>query len=515
VSGFDSGWGIPLRQHSRTAPARLRPWVREAPSTTDGLEADAGVPSVTGPTVLGARAVLPPEPGPRFLKPGWPLITLYLGFPLWWALGLAQLIFFVMAAAMAVILYKKGSLRVPHGFGLWLLFLLWVLAGFFVIRAQAPGTAPGTGGLGRMFNYGVWLGWYGAVTIVMLYVTNTARELPTVKIVRLLGWMFAVTSAFGMLAVVDPRLQFTSLMEMLLPHHLTKAFFIHTLVHPTLSSSQDFLGYVQARPTAPFPYSNDWGNNIALYLPFFLLACFGKDAGWRRKVGPVVLVASVFPIIFSLNRGLWVALALSAVYAAIRLAVNGRTRALRALVAGLVVGGIIFVSSPLYDTLVLRINTPQSNDRRAGTAETVLSVAGQGSPFVGYGTTRTMQGNFTSLAGGETSACHQCAAPPLGTQGFMWRLVLTTGFVGTGLCLSFFALQFLRRARGPSPLDVATCTALLASVLCFFVYDSLGSAMFTSMIAVGLMARAEQPTDEPTEPLPEAPDSAPTSGVWA
>jgi uncharacterized membrane protein (UPF0136 family) len=281
-----------------------------------------------------------------------------------------------------------------------------------------------------------------------------------------------------------------------------------------LSSSQDFLGYVQPRPTAPFPYSNDWGNNIALYLPFFLLACFGKDAGWRRKVGPVVLVASLFPIIFSLNRGLWVALALSAVYAAVRLAVNGRTRALRALVAGLVVGGIIFVSSPLYDTLVLRINTPQSNDRRAGTAETVLSVTGEGSPFVGFGTTRTMRGNFTSLAGGETSDCHQCAAPPLGTQGFMWRLVLTTGFVGTALCLSFFALQFLRRARGPSPIDVATCTVMLASVLCFFVYDSLGSAMFTSMIAVGLMARASQP-DEATNLLPEAPAATPRSGVWA
>ena len=44
----------------------------------------------------------PPPAGPRFLKPGWPLSVLYLGFPLWWALGLAQLIFFAMAVAMAV-----------------------------------------------------------------------------------------------------------------------------------------------------------------------------------------------------------------------------------------------------------------------------------------------------------------------------------------------------------------------------------------------------------------------------
>jgi hypothetical protein len=429
--------------------------------------------------------------GPRFLKPGWPLVVLYAGFPLWWALGMAQLIFLVMAVAMAVILRKKGALRVPRGFGLWLLFLIWMLAGAFVLHAQAPGTVPGNGGFGRIINFSVMTCWYAAITVVLLYVTNTARELPTLRIVRLLGWMFVVTAGFGVLAVLAPRLEFTSLVELLLPHNLSKAYFIHTLVHPSLASNQDFLGYVQPRPTAPFPYSNDWGNNIALYLPFFVLACFGKEAGWRKWPGALMLGASIFPIVFSLNRGLWIALALAATYSAVRLAIHGRTRALYALVAALVIGGILFVSSPLYDTLVLRINTPQSNDRRAGTAETVGSVTLHGSPFVGYGTTRTMEGSFSSLAGGETSKCHQCAAPPLGTQGFMWRLVLTTGFVGTGLCLSFFGLQFLRRARGPSPIDVVTCTVLLQAVLCFLFYDSLGSALFTAMIAVGLMARAD------------------------
>ena len=38
---------------------------------------------------------------------------------------------------------------------------------------------------------------------------------------------------------------------------------------------------------------------------------------------------------------------------------------------------------------------------------------------------------------------------------------------------------------------MTTCTVLLVAVLCFFVYDSLGSAMFTAFIAIGLMARAD------------------------
>ena len=440
----------------------------------------------TGP----AFVVLSESPRRQLLKPGWPLVVLYVAFPLWWALGLAQLIFFVMAIAMAAILRKKRQLRVPRGFGLWLLFLLWMLAGLALVRAEAPQTLAG-GAIGRVFGFGVWAGWYLAITIVMLYVANTARELPTLRLVRLLGWMFVVTAGFGLLAMFAPGLEFESPMELILPGQLTGTNFVRTLIHPSLSSSSDFLGYVQPRPTAPFPYSNAWGNNLALYLPFFMLACFGKDAGWRNKVGPVVLIAAILPIVASLNRGLWISLATAAVYAAVRLAVNGRTRSLYTLVAALVVGGIVFVSSPLYDTIELRAETPHSNDRRAGTAQTVSAVTAEGSPFVGYGTTRTMQGSFNSLAGGETEACHQCAAPPLGTQGFMWRLVLTTGFVGTALCLAFFAVQFLRRARGPSPLDITTSTVLLVAVLCFFVYDSLGSALFTTMIAVGLMARAD------------------------
>jgi uncharacterized membrane protein (UPF0136 family) len=444
--------------------------------------------------LLTRPATAPPD-GPRFLKPGWPLSVLYLGFPLWWALGLAQVIFFAMAFAMAVILRRQGPLRVPRGFTPWLLFLVWMFAGVLLIRATAPGTVPG-GGIGRLANFMVWAGWYVAITIAMLYVANTAREVSTQRIARLLAWMFVVTTGFGALAVLAPTLEFPSPMELVLPHSLVSTNFVRTLIHPSLSSSSDFLGYVQPRPTAPFPYSNAWGNNLALYLPFFILAWFGRDAGWRRKLGPVVLIAAIFPITFSLNRGLWISLALAASYAAVRLALNGRTRALQALVAAVAVGGIVFVSSPLYDTVVLRVETPHSNGRRAGTAETVLSTTVHGSALVGYGTTRTMQGSFSSLAGGETQGCHQCAAPPLGTQGFMWRLVLTTGLGGTVLCLSFFVLQFLRRARGPNPVDVTTCTVLLVTVLCFFVYDSLGSAMFTTLIAVGLMARGDLETDE-------------------
>jgi hypothetical protein len=411
-----------------------------------------------------------------------------MGFPLWWALGLAQVMFFAMAAAMAVILFRHRPLRLPHGFGLWLLFLTWMLAGVFVLGAQVPNTLPGRG-LGRLFGFSVWAGWYLAVTIVMVYVVNTSRQVPTLRIVRLLGWMFVVTAAFGIAAVLAPTFEFPSLVEILLPDRVTSTDFVQALVHPALATSSDFLGYSQPRPTAPFPYSNAWGNNIALFLPFFLYGWFGRDAGWRKKVGPFILMGAAIPITFSLNRGLWVSIGVAVAYAVVRLFLNGLIKPFVVLTMAVVIGGLAFLSSPLYETIQLRVETPHSNERRAGTATEVVQVTAEGSPFVGYGTTRTMRGSFASLAGGETPQCRQCAPPPLGTQGFMWRLILTTGFVGTALCLAFFGLHFLRRARGPAPLDIAACSTLLVAFICFFIYDSLGSALFTVMIVVGLMSR--------------------------
>ena len=440
-----------------------------------------------------------PQHGGRYLKPGWPLAVLFLGFPVWWALGLAQVIFFVVAAAMGVILLRHRPIRAPQGFHLWLLFLAWMLAGVFVLWAHAPGTIPG-GGPARLVAFGIRALWYLAATIVMLYVVNTARLLPTQRVVRLLGYMFVVTTGFGLAAMAAPTLEFKSLAEIALPGGLSSSNFVRTLVHPSLASSSDFLGYEQPRPTAPFPYSNAWGNNIALYAPFFLYAWFGRDAGWRRRVAPFVLVGAAIPITYSLNRGLWIALAVAALYATVRLAMNGNVRGLQILVATVLVGGAVFVSTPLYDTLQLRVETPHSNDRRTSVAGEVVTTTAGGSPVLGYGTTRQKQGSFSSLAGGATPECRQCAPPPLGTQGFMWRLILTTGFVGTVLCLAFLGLHFLRRSRGSDAFDVVACSTLLIGGVCFFVYDSLGSALVTMLITVGLMSRAPDTTGRRATP---------------
>jgi O-antigen ligase len=212
--------------------------------------------------------------------------------------------------------------------------------------------------------------------------------------------------------------------------------------------------------------------------------------------------------VFSLNRGLWLGLAVMAVYVAARLAWNGRILAIQVLVIASVVGGAVFVSTPLFDTVILRLETPHSNDRRLNTAEQVVVTTWEGSPIVGYGSTREMEGSFASLAGGGTPDCPQCAPPPLGTQGFMWRLILTTGFVGTALTLSFLAVQFWRHMRGLQVYSVIGCALIVTSGLLFFVYDSLESPFFTLMIAIGLMSRERLHVEGSGEPVTSRPELA-------
>ncbi len=361
----------------------------------------------------------------------------------------------------------------------------------------------------------MWAGWYFAITIAMLYVANTARQVSTQRIVRLLGWMFVVTTGFGVLAVLAPTLEFQSPMELVLPKQLVSTQ-LRPHARPPFTGLRQRLPGVRSSHARPHRSptrtpgattsrstcrSSSWRGSAA-------------TAGGAGRSARSILVAAIFPITFSLNRGLWISLALAAVYAAVRLAVNGRGRALQLLVAAVVIGGIVFVSSPLYDTLVLRVETPHSNDRRAGTAETVVSVAAEGSPFVGYGTTRTMQGSFSSLAGGETASCHQCAAPPLGTQGFMWRLVLTTGFGGTVLCLSFFGVPV------PPPGAEARIRCTSRGARSCWSRCSASSSTTPSgrrcsphSSPIGLMARSDEPSEEPEIEPTSASESEVTADV--
>jgi hypothetical protein len=477
------GGGPPvIDRHGRSATASSLParhgWWRHAP---DG---DASIGAEEEPTLLWTQR------GKRLLPPGWQLTALYLGFPVWWALGLANFILPITAFFMALGLLRRRPVALPRSFGIWLFFLLWVLAGVFVLGVEAPGAVQTDGGIGRYMTYGYRVVLYFSATVALLYVGNLRREeFATHKIVRLLGYMFVVTTVGGLIGSLLPPLDFRSPVEYLLPAALQENAFLTGLVHPRTAEVQTVLGYAQSRPVAPFNYANAWGSNYSFFLPFFVLAWFGPQAGWRRRVAPLILIASFVPVVYSLNRGLWSALGLGIAYVVLRLATSGRIWAVQALVAGLTVSALVLLFSPLLDIIRERLANPHSNERRAQLFSLTWSAVMKGSPLLGFGTTRNVQGSFASIAGGESASCRGCGVPPLGTQGALWSVLFFQGLVGLALFLLFFALWMARHVRDTSPLVIAVTTVLVLASVEMFVYDFNGSPLFTVMVALGLVWR--------------------------
>ncbi len=130
----------------------------------------------------------------RFLRSqdaGWPIALLFVGLPIWWVLGVWQIMFFVMAIPMAVHLMKQRLVHMPRGFGMWMVWLCWLAIGVLVIQVDAPGAVPGTQ-MSRYLTFGYRFCWYLIITIVALYVVNTRRQVTSERLARSIAWLFVM-----------------------------------------------------------------------------------------------------------------------------------------------------------------------------------------------------------------------------------------------------------------------------------------------------------------------------------
>jgi hypothetical protein len=264
------------------------------------------------------------------------------------------------------------------------------------------------------------------------------------------------------------------------------------MVHPDAASLSNVLGDEEPRPKAPYAFANSWGSNVALFLPFFVAAWFFRGARWQRYLAPVVLVVAAVPVIDSLNRALWGALAVMFVLATVALVGHGRFLLTGAMIA---VGGaavIAFAVTPLYGTFQERLDSPHSNERRGELLQATAASTLEGSPVVGFGTTRDFQGNFASIAGGDRPECAACAVPPLGTQGHLWMLVFSQGYVGAALFVSFLVLWLARTWRAPSPEEAIALFVVVVFLTLLPVYDTLDLPLLTLTTAIGLAWRARR-----------------------
>jgi hypothetical protein len=421
------------------------------------------------------------------LRPGWPLVAMLGLYPLWWVLGLGSLAFIVFAVPMAIDLARRPKLLVPRGFGFWLLFLAWTVGSMLMFRFSPPDTVAGSAS-GRALGIVLNLASYLAATTALLYVGNLPlRDFPQRRLLRLLAGLFVVTVAGGLLGIVAPRFQFSAPLEALLPHSVRNNDYAKALVHPAAAQIQNVLGGERGRPAAPFGYANFWGNNLAILLPWWVVYMSMGASRKRKAVAVAVCAVALVPALYSLDRALWLALAIAGAYGLVRtLRTSAMTRA--AYVGAAILVGLLFLVTPAKTIVSARASHGASNAIRAFLTRAAISGA-EHSPVVGYGGTRKTLGSNLSIAVGPTPSCPLCGNWGIGSNGQLWLVLFAQGFVGAALYLLFFLSVLRGSIRDRSPTAMASSLVILLMFLFMFFYIALPSALVLTMIGIGAVVR--------------------------
>lgn len=445
--------------------------------------------TATGRAAGPAHAVAPPRP---LTLPAWPVASLLALYPLWWALGLGVLIFPILAVPMAVLLVRRRAagrvLRLPPGFAWWALFLAAVVISIAALGADPPGTVAEHASE-RLLAVVYRLTMYVSLTVLLLYAGNlTEAEMPRRRLVKLLGWMFVITVAGGLLGMVAGRFEFTSPVEWLLPEGVRGKGFVKSLVHPYAAQIMDLVGSEKPRPAAPWGYTNTWGNNFCLLAGWLVVAAWTSRRRGARFLALVCLAVSVVPAVVSLNRGLWIGVGLLIAYVAIRYVLMGKLWILVAV--GVATAGLLvaLLASPLGDVVNARLENGKSNGVRSFLVDRALD-GFTGSPVIGYGSTRTTVGGRNSITVGESHGCERCGNFTVGGNGQLWQLLYAHGTAGTVGYLGFFAYGLWRFRRDRSAIGIAGSAAIVTSFSAMLWYNSLATPLAFMVLAYALLWR--------------------------
>lgn len=410
--------------------------------------------------VAGAPA---PATTPRAALPRWPFTAMLALFPLWWVLGFAEMAWIPLAGCMVVLMVRRGGIRIPRGFALWLLFFVLMCAS--VIGVDTSGRLIG-------FVYRALL--YATVTVVFVYVYN-ARETLTTRYmlgVFTLFWLWAVLGGYA--GIVAPEFSFRTPLSYVLPQGLQANELIGEMVVRRLTqfNPESWLA-LDPRPSAPFLYTNGWGNVYSITLPMVIAYMTLIP---RRRVFWLLMLAipaSLVPAFLTLNRGMFIGLAVAGAYLFLRFAIAGRLRevVLLAVIGG--VAGVAAVALDVVSKLTDRVETSSSTEDRANLYEETF-VRTLDSPLFGYGAPRP---SFTD------------GAPSAGTQGHLWMVMFSHGFPALICFMGALIWMFFATLRGRSTAMMVLNTVQLVLIVEVFFYGVLPNGLILTLPAAALAMR--------------------------
>jgi len=362
---------------------------------------------------------------PRWATPphGWQPYAIFLGLPLWWLAGLSFFMWPLIVAPIVYPLLRRGELRVPRRFGIWVLFVGWMIASGIELQSSS-----------RVIAWSWRLSFYLSATVLFLWIYNASRErIPTRAVINGMAGFWVCVIYGGWLAVVYPTLQLNSPAEYIFPHSLLNNTYFYAHVHLQVAEVQRFLGFEEGRPQTFFAYTNAWGSTCAMLTPVALAALAAKPGRVWGRVLKVTLGLSVVPIIFSLNRGLWLSLGIGLAYAAVRFgALRDVRRVMRVLGAVVVVGAVI-AFSPLGGLVSGRFSHQTGDTSRLARDQAAQSQIAA-SPVLGYGAPQQ-----------NTAVTH--TQKSVGTESEIFMLLYSHGVPALFLFGTWMAYTIVRTAK--------------------------------------------------------------------
>ncbi len=406
--------------------------------------------------------------------PAWPVFALFAGFPVWWVLGLSAFAVGISATIMVLLLAQRGRSAVPPAFGIWLLFLLWTFASALQLDAK------------QLIGFGVRFFNLAGCGVLFVYIVNARERLNDRRVFVAISCFLAVTVLGGCLGVLVPSGSINTITERLLPASIASNSYVHALVHPTFTEAQHPYGSPVTfyRPSAPFPYTNSWGANMALLVPLAVGALTRLRTRRGRILLGTVLAIGLVPALATLNRGMYVGLAVAAVYVAISYAMRGRLVPLLTLVAATGAAVAVAAATGFLAELSQRLAYTESNTGRAAIYRESFDGALQ-SPLFGHGAPRPSETVDVAV----------------GSQGQIWNLMFSYGFIALGLFVLWFAVAWWKGRRLSGPHAVWVRAALLVALVSFVFYGYDGPQLAVVMVAAALALRGR---DHPARDEPAA-----------
>ncbi len=404
--------------------------------------------------------------------PAWPVLALVGGLPLWWVLGLLPFILLPFGLIMTGYLLWAQRIRVVPGVLPWLAFVAWATVCGTMLDSPL-----------RALGYGLRLGQWMALAVLLLYVVNARTSLPVRRVVSaiLVVWVCAIVG--GSLAMVIGQASFSTPVSYIMPQVLLQNEYVHDLVVPSLAQvdqpwgSQSFI-----RPAAPFTYANSWGGAIAILTPIAIAGFFLARTRLRKALIVVGLVASLVPAAATLNRGMLLAMSIAMCYGVVRLAF----RRSRSAVIWVLILGALVAQELVFGTFTkgiaergLAANTAEGRARLyLETFHRTLE-----SPILGFGTPQPSRTLEVSV----------------GTQGQIWFVMFSFGFVGLLLYLYFWWGAAARTFDAQGNAGLWLHVSLVSACLLMFYYG-IDATMHSALAMVAAVLLRDKYLSRPPDP---------------